>query len=138
MPNDILKDRDFYSEFTFSASRSSGPGGQNVNKVNTKIELRFDINSSLLLTAEEKDILYAKLAKKISQEGMLIIISQTERSQHKNKDKAVEKFYSMIRHALITRRKRKLTRPSIASKAKRLDEKRIRSEKKALRKDMDI
>jgi ribosome-associated protein len=132
----MLNDRDFSSELHFSASRSSGPGGQNVNKVNTKVELRFQIASSLLLSDEEKTILLEKLAKKINSEGELILVSQTERSQMKNKEKVIEKFYSLLTRALTPRKKRKPTKPSQASKEERLEEKRKQAEKKERRKHL--
>ena len=132
----MLNDRDFGSELHFSASRSSGPGGQNVNKVNTKVELRFQIASSLLLSDEEKTILLEKLAKKINSEGELILVSQTERSQMKNKEKVIEKFYSLLTRALTPRKKRKPTKPSQASKEERLEEKRKQAEKKERRKHL--
>lgn len=131
----MLNERDFSSELHFSASRSSGPGGQNVNKVNTKVELRFHIASSTLLSDEEKALLLEKLAKKINTEGELIIVSQTERSQIKNKEKVIEKFYALLTRALTPRKKRKPTQPSQASKEERLEEKRKQAEKKDRRKN---
>jgi ribosome-associated protein len=127
-------DRDFTGELHFTASRSSGPGGQNVNKVSTKVELRFHIASSLILGEEEKLILAEKLAKKISAAGDLIIVSQSERSQLKNRERVIEKFYLLISRALKPVKKRKETKPSRVSKEERLEEKRLRSEKKGRRK----
>jgi ribosome-associated protein len=129
----ILNDRDFINELHFIASRSSGPGGQNVNKVNTKVELRFHVASSAILSEEEKSLIMAKLAKKINSEGELILVSQSERSQLKNKEKAIEKFYSLLTRALTPRKKRKPTKPSQASKEERLEEKRKLAEKKERR-----
>ncbi|MDP4187610.1 MAG: alternative ribosome rescue aminoacyl-tRNA hydrolase ArfB [Bacteroidota bacterium] len=128
-----LGNRDFSPEFTFNASRSSGAGGQNVNKVSTKVELRFNIDDSQILSQEEKEILKKKLATKISQEGFLIIVSQTGRTQFQNKEKVIEKFYALVEKALKPVRKRKPTRPTKASKEKRLEEKRIHSERKSIR-----
>ena len=129
----MLNDRDFSNELHFSASRSSGPGGQNVNKVNTKVELRFNVASSSILSEEEKFLILEQLAKKINSEGELILVSQTERSQLKNKEKTIEKFYSLLTRALKPRKKRKPTKPSQASKEERLEEKRKLSEKKERR-----
>ena len=129
-----MKNEDFSREFIFSASRSSGPGGQNVNKVSTKVELRFDIPHSDLLSEEEKEMLILKLQKKINSEGYLIIVSQSERTQLKNKEKTIEKFYSLVTKALTPVKKRKRTRPGAAAKEKRLEEKKMNSEKKARRK----
>jgi ribosome-associated protein len=132
----MLNNRDFSCELHFSASRSSGPGGQNVNKVNTKVELRFHVASSTLLSDEEKILLIEKLLKKINSEGELILVSQTERSQMKNKEKVIEKFYSLLTRALTPRKKRKPTKPSQASKEERLEEKRKQAEKKERRKSL--
>jgi ribosome-associated protein len=132
----ILNDRDFTGELHFSASRSSGPGGQNVNKVNTKVELRFHIASSSLLSDEEKTLVLKKLAKKINLEGELIVVSQTERSQLKNKKKVIERFYSLLTRALTHRKTRKPTKPSRESKEERLETKRKLAEKKERRKSL--
>jgi ribosome-associated protein len=109
-----------------------------VNKVNTKVELRFSITNSQLFTLEEKETLLLKLVNKINNDGELIIVSQTERSQFKNKEKTIEKFYALIEKALTPRKKRKPTKPSAAAKAKRLEAKRIKSEKKVSRKKRKI
>jgi ribosome-associated protein len=133
MSSEILKYRDFSPEFTFTASRSGGPGGQNVNKVSTKVELRFDVIQSNLLTEAEKVIIQSKLFSKINSEGELILVSQSERTQLLNKEKVIEKFYLLITKALTPVKKRKPTRPSKAAKEKRLEEKRMQAEKKERR-----
>lgn len=137
MKEEILKERDFSPEFILSASRSSGPGGQHVNKVSTKVELRFHIMNSGILSEEEKIILLEKLANRITNEGELVIVSQSERSQLKNKEAVIEKFYRLLKKALTPRKKRKVTRPPAESIEKRLEEKRIRGEKKEQRKKVD-
>ena len=129
-----MDDRDFAAELHFSASRSSGPGGQNVNKVSSKVELRFHVASSELLTEAEKELLAEKLASRISAAGDLILVSQSERSQLKNRERVTEKFYALVTKALTPRKKRKATKPSKASKEERLEAKRRQSEKKELRK----
>lgn len=129
-----ISQRDFNPELFFTATRSSGPGGQHVNKVSTRIELRFDIQASHLLLDEEKSILVSKLAGRINKEGILILVSQTERSQHDNKKKVIEKFHKLIEKALIPVKKRRTTRPTLTSRIKRLETKHIHSEKKARRK----
>ena len=126
--------RDFSSEFRFSASRSGGAGGQNVNKVNTKVELRFSVTDSQLLTDSEKEMLLNKLKNRITTEGDLIIVSQTERSQLGNRIQCVNKFYTLIKENLATQKKRKPTKPTKASKEKRIEKKRYKAIKKELRK----
>ncbi len=134
MPNDFLNDRDFGPELTFTASRSSGPGGQNVNKLSTKVELRFNILQSTLLSEEEKATILEKLSTKINSYGELIVVSQSERSQLQNKEKTIERFYTLLAKALMPVKKRKPTRLPRAAKEKRLEEKRLTGEKKERRK----
>jgi ribosome-associated protein len=128
----------FEREILFNPSRSSGPGGQHVNKVSTKIELRFHIPNSELLTEEEKVILLQKLKNKINKDGELIIISQEERSQIKNKEAAIKKFLKILKEALTPIKERKATKPTRASLEKRLEEKRLVSEKKSQRKKPEM
>jgi ribosome-associated protein len=129
-----LAERDFTGELHYSASRSSGPGGQNVNKVSTRMELRFHVRSSMLLSDEEKEIVAERLANRINAAGELVLVSQTERSQLQNKEKVTERFYALLSKALAPRKKRKPTRPTTASKEERLETKRKLSEKKERRK----
>ncbi len=130
----MLNGRNFESELVFSASRSGGPGGQHVNKVSTRIELRFDINASRLLLEEEKEIVKDKLANRINKEGVFILHSANSRSQSENKEAAIEKFYKLLNRALTPVKKRKPTKPTSASNNKRLEKKQLRSIKKTLRK----
>ena len=132
-----IQNKDFYSEFTFSASRSGGPGGQNVNKVSSKIELRFNISESALLSDDEKETILKKLENRINNESELILVCQTERSQLANKEKVIEKFYALISKALAVQKKRKPTKPTKTSKEKRLEGKKINAEKKSSRKHID-
>jgi ribosome-associated protein len=129
----MLSHRNFIPELRFSASRSSGAGGQNVNKVNTKVELRFHIRSSDLLSDEEKSILLRKLGNRINQDGELVLTAQDERSQLKNKEKVIERFHHLIRRALTPQKSRKATSPTRASRRRRLEKKKQHAEKKSRR-----
>ena len=133
----IVNIPDLSPEFQFLTSRSSGPGGQNVNKVNSKVELRFDIQNSILLSDEQREILQAKLVKKISAEGIFSVISQIDRSQLANKEDAIRKFYLLITKALTPVKRRKRTKPTLTSVEKRLTGKRIKSGIKQNRQKID-
>jgi ribosome-associated protein len=128
-----IRDRKFENELTFSATRSSGPGGQNVNKVSTRVELRFNINKSAVLEYHEKNLLQTKLARRINKEGELILTSQTERSQLGNKEKVTDKFYRLLEKSLIVAPPRKRTLPTVGSRTRRLESKQILSVKKTRR-----
>ncbi len=130
--------KDFTNETTITASRSSGPGGQNVNKVNTKVEIRLNINDSNLLTSEEKNIILQKLANKINSVGELIVVSQSERTQLRNKVVAIKKLNELITNALKVEKKRIPTKKSKSKKEKRLKDKKITSNTKKLRKDPEL
>ena len=131
-------ERDFSTEFIFQATRSSGPGGQNVNKVSSKVELRFDVRNSQLLSEDEKSMITEKLSNKINKQNELVLIAQTDRSQLKNKEKVVEKFYKLLEKALMPQKRRYKTKPSRSSIEKRLESKRVQSEIKANRKGIDL
>ena len=133
MSPEDLKKRNLKNEFVYLSSRSGGPGGQNVNKVSTKVELRFSILLSSLFSETEKEIIFRKLKNKINKEGELLIISQSERSQLLNKMVVTEKFYDLVSKALTVPLKRRATRPTPSSKIKRLETKRNRGAVKKLR-----
>jgi len=120
-------------ELRFSNTRSSGPGGQNVNKVNTRVELRFNVTASGSLSDKEKEKIFLKLRNRINAAGELIITSQSERSQIMNRKKAEGRFYKLLAAALTEKKKRKETKPTEASKKKRLENKNQRGEIKKLR-----
>jgi len=123
------------SEFVYSTSRSGGPGGQNVNKVSTKVELRFNILITPNFSEEEKEIIFKKLKNKINKESEIIFVSQSERTQLMNKVLVTEKFYDTISKTLTKQKKRRSTKPTLSSKIKRLEGKRSRGNIKKLRKD---
>ncbi len=130
--------KDFKDELSITASRSSGPGGQNVNKVNTKVEVRLNIADSNLLSDTEKALLFEKLVNKINKLGELIVVSQSERTQLQNKEKAIEKLNLLISNALIVEKKRKKLKIPKSVKEKRLKDKKIKSEKKDKRKPPEL
>lgn len=121
-------------ELVFTTSRSGGPGGQNVNKVNTKVTVRFDIPGSQILTEEEKEMLLKRLSSRLTNEGVLLLSSQDKRSQLQNKEAVVARFEAVIANALKKRKVRKATKPSKASVEKRITEKKRLGEKKKWRK----
>ncbi len=129
-----LNQRDFSKEFKFFASRSGGAGGQNVNKVSSKVELRFQVGNSALLTDEEKALINEKLGNYMNQEGFLQLVSQEDRSQLLNKEKSIKKFYRLLKSALTKPKARKATQPSQAAVEKRIAVKKKEGEKKASRK----
>src|ERR1035437_3927541 len=101
-----IQDRNFQDEFVFQASRSGGPGGQNVNKVSSKVELRFNFANSILLNEEENALVAEKLGNKINKLGELVLVAQRDRSQLKNKEKVIGKFYFLLEKALTPRKTR--------------------------------
>jgi len=131
-----LKNRkkELIREVTFSTARSSGPGGQNVNKVETKVELHFNVMQSRVLSDKEKDVVVTRLKNLINANNEIVITSQQSRSQLQNKRIAVQKFLTLLNNALKPAKKRIATKPTKVSVKKRLESKRKHSEKKNFRK----
>ena len=131
-----IQAKDLSKELTFSASQSSGPGGQHVNKVNTKVTLRFDVVNSKLLNTEQKATILKKLKSKINNKGIFIIFAQSTRSQIKNKEEAIQKLDRLLTEVFAKRKPRKSTKPTKAAVRKRLDNKKKQSDKKKLRREI--
>ncbi len=126
------------SELQFKASKSSGPGGQHVNKVASKIELYFDLDNSEGLSDEEKNLIRIKLNNKISKTGILILYSQDSRSQHKNKETVIKSFFKLLTNSLIRPKQRKATKPTRSSLLKKAKNKQNHSLKKQLRRKPNV
>ena len=120
-------------ELAFSTSRSSGPGGQNVNKVNSKVTLRWPLRHSTILSVEERELLLQKLASRLTTEGDLLLVSQEKRSQSQNKEAVLAKLDAVLTKAFAKKKVRKATKPSKAATQNRIDKKKRQSEKKKMR-----
>ncbi len=121
-------------EVKYKTARSGGKGGQNVNKVETMVEVYWHVQNSLLYFEEEKDLIKQKLASKMNTEGFLMVKSQKERSQLANKQDALQKLETLVTKALLVQKKRRPTRVSKAAKQKRLDTKQRNAGIKEMRK----
>lgn len=126
----MLMKIDVYPEIIFGTARSGGKGGQNVNKVETMVEGRWRVLESQLVSDEQKQLILTRLANKINAEGYLLVKSQTERSQLSNKHEVVRKMQALIEQALHKKKSRIATKPSKASKERRITGKKIVAERK--------
>lgn len=120
-------------ELVFTTSRSSGPGGQNVNKVNTKVTLKFDVMQSVALSPEQKELILKKIGSRLTKEGVLLITAQDKRSQLQNKEEVLQKLDQLFIKIFTPKKQRKATKPSKAAKHARIKDKKQRSEKKQWR-----
>jgi ribosome-associated protein len=122
------------SELTFRASRAGGPGGQHVNTSSTRVELVWDVASSPSLTEAQRRRIRSKLANRVSQEGLLQLSDASTRSQHRNREAVTDRFRDLLEEALTVAKPRKKTKPTRASRERRLQSKKQRSEVKRMRK----
>lgn len=121
------------SEFTLEFARSGGPGGQNVNKVSSKAQLRFNVGASLVLSEDQKNRVREILKNRLTNEDEILVVAEDERSQIQNRELVVARFQELITQALHVPKKRRATRPTYGSREKRLQTKKIISERKQLR-----
>jgi ribosome-associated protein len=126
--------KDFSKELSFKTSRSSGAGGQNVNKVETSVTVLWFVDGSEFFNENQKELIQTKLKNRINADGYLFLTVSESRTQLMNKNKAIEKIIELVNKALIVPKKRVATKPSKAQKQKRLDTKKKISEKKENRK----
>src|SRR5690606_17775316 len=117
------KTEELIKEFQFRTSRSGGKGGQNVNKVSSRVEVFWEVNQSLVFTEEEKERILLKLGNRINKEGFLQVVSDEDRSQLRNKQNAISRIIYLITESLKVKKPRKNTKPGKAAIAKRLNEK---------------
>ncbi len=122
------------SELVFRTSRSTGPGGQNVNKLETRVELLFDLVHSRSIDQQNRERLMKNLGRFLHSDGTISIVVQESRSQWQNKQLAIDRLTVLLRSAMVVRKKRVATKPTLNARESRLRGKRIRSERKRLRK----
>ena len=127
----------FLPEITFQTSRSSGPGGQNVNKVESRVELRWHLLDSQVLTEAQKALILEKVANQLTGDGLLLITAQDDRSQLRNKEIALARFHELLLKSLRRPKPRKATKPSKGAVRKRLEGKKMQGEKKANRRRLE-
>lgn len=134
----LLNQDQILTEIQFKAIRSSGPGGQHANKVSSKVELTFDLTNSQGLTDNERSRILLKLENRLTKEKLLILQCDESRSQHKNKELVLKRFFKLLEKSLIRAKKRKRTKPTKSSIEKRLQSKKRASLKKTNRNKPEI
>ncbi len=125
-------------ELSFKAVRSSGSGGQHVNKVATKVELNFNLSNSVVFSNEQKQLLFLKLQNRLTKEGVLMLQCNETRSQFKNKELVIKRFLILIKNSLVVHKKRIPTKVPKSIVKRRLNNKKKQSEKKVNRKKPNI
>lgn len=137
MPERAPHIEDIKDELQFTTSRSSGPGGQNVNKVNSKVILKWDVANSIQLNENQKAIIYSKLKSRLTKDQVLVLQEQESRSQRANKEEVMIKLNALLQKAFVVKKKRKPTKPTKTSVQKRVKEKKLKGEKKQWRQKPD-
>ncbi|MEX2380590.1 MAG: alternative ribosome rescue aminoacyl-tRNA hydrolase ArfB [Vicingaceae bacterium] len=125
-----LKERPFLSELSFKTSRSSGKGGQHVNKTESRVSLFFDVEQSQILSEDEKQLIYTRMEARLNEGKIIQIDVEESRSQKRNKEIAIQRFLELVSENLKRKKKRKVSKPTKAAIKKRLKAKKKHGEKK--------